>query len=167
MSHVLISHGKTACSPCGVNKTCILDFSPDYKKHTENGGVGTISLVANKHSCSWIITSDVPWIRITSSNSGIGSDSVKYTVLPNDTKEVRIGRIIADGEVAVIVQEASIREEARVVTGGVGTPTFEDLITVSAEPLLPYIHTRQIIHKERKKKVTVIATLLRSRNDKN
>jgi Zn-dependent metalloprotease len=74
-------------------------MSPTSQTFTARGGSGTINFSGN---CSWVATSNVSWVRITSGGSGSGSGTVSYTVDANRSGG-RIGAItIADRTFAVI-----------------------------------------------------------------
>jgi hypothetical protein len=80
---------------------CTFTIAPTSDQIDADGGNGTISVNASAASCSWTAASDVPWITITSGQSGRGDGSVRYKVASNPGGE-RSGTItVASRQFAV------------------------------------------------------------------
>ncbi len=70
------------------------------------GGNGSVTLSAPDSLCPWTAVSDVPWITLTSSGSGVGSGSVTFSVAP--TVNFRTGTIQIADKVFKITQGAPL-----------------------------------------------------------
>jgi hypothetical protein len=74
---------------------CAYAFAPAQNSSVSSvGGSGATSLTA---SCSWTLSTDVPWILVTSATTGSSSGTVSYSVAANTTGATRTGHIIAQG----------------------------------------------------------------------
>lgn len=68
-----------------VAHTCSYTHSSAGQNFAAAGGTGQVSLTANDVFCSWTATSNVPWLRITSSTSGNGNSLIRFVVDPSTT----------------------------------------------------------------------------------
>jgi hypothetical protein len=74
---------------------CAYTFSPPQDSSVPAAGrSGSTSL---KASCSWTLSTDVPWIMVTSATTGSSSGSVTYSVAPNAASATRTGHVVAQG----------------------------------------------------------------------
>jgi hypothetical protein len=64
---------------------CSYSISPTNASFSAFGGSGTIT-VTTQSDCSWLASSGVSWIAITSGSSGTGSGTVGYLISPNAGK---------------------------------------------------------------------------------
>lgn len=62
--------------------SCTYSLNPGSANFNGNGGTGTIRVTAG-NGCTWSPSPAVPWIRITSEQSGSGNGTVAYTVSAN------------------------------------------------------------------------------------
>jgi len=80
----------------GQAGACVYTLSPASGSYTASGGNGTFA-VSSSAGCAWTATANVPWIHITSGQSGSGSGSVAFTVDPN-TGPTQRGTITVAGQ---------------------------------------------------------------------
>lgn len=89
---------------------CYFAISERDKTFTRDGGKGFLTVFGTPMSstcnvgCPWTVTSDVPWIHIQGSGSGVGDDGVFYVIDPNPGSAPRTGRITAAGFTLTITQ---------------------------------------------------------------
>jgi len=83
---------------------CVYVVTPNGASFPSSGGSRTFSVLTEER-CAWMSSSDVPWITITSSNMGIGSGTVNYSVALNTTGLSRKGRITTRGQVFTVKQK--------------------------------------------------------------
>jgi len=109
---------------CGqVYTSASTEFSnsilPNRQSFGSVSGNGSIS-VTSPVGCNWLVTSNNPWILITSSDTGIGNDVVTYTVQDNSTSGIpRAGTITVAGQTFTVVQDGvGILNYAPVVDAG-------------------------------------------------
>lgn len=86
---------------------CGYDMSVDptaltVGKKASNGNVQ----VTAPDGYTWEAVATVPWIRILDGETGVGSGTLRYEILDNDTGETRIGKILIGGTEYVITQES-------------------------------------------------------------
>jgi uncharacterized protein (TIGR03437 family) len=95
----------------------------------KGGSNGSIAVTAGS-DCPWSATASVPWISLTSSQSGIGSGTVAYTVLPNTTG-ARVGTISVGGEDYAVMQAAGANLTIASATAGQVEPfAAESIVSV-------------------------------------
>jgi len=82
------------------------------------GGTGSITLTTAS-GCPWAVTSNVPWIVITSATSGTGSSSINYSVATNTTASGR------SGTVTIAYQTFTVNQYGRPLGGAVIDGTVE------------------------------------------
>jgi hypothetical protein len=85
------------------NAKCTYSISPSSQLFDASGGTGSVSVAASS-GCSWTATSKAPWIRITSGDSGSGTETVTYTVAPNTSTRGRTGRMTIVGQTFTVTQ---------------------------------------------------------------
>jgi Carbohydrate-binding module 48 (Isoamylase N-terminal domain)/Putative binding domain, N-terminal len=71
---------------------CSYTLSPTSVLSPPVGGTGSITLTTAS-GCPWAVTSNVPWIVITSAASGTGSSSINYSVGTNTSASGRSGTV--------------------------------------------------------------------------
>jgi hypothetical protein len=77
-----------------------------YQEYPAAGANGAIAVETTGAECSWVAMSDVSWIKIVAGDSGAGSGTVKFTVLPNKTGKKRKGNVVAAEKTFGIIQAA-------------------------------------------------------------
>jgi hypothetical protein len=87
-----------------IGSDCPVTVSPSFQSFTSPGGSGSIALTIGG-SCTWQATPSASWITITSSNVGIGSNTVTYSVAANTTGTTRKGSITIGKAVFAIKQK--------------------------------------------------------------
>ena len=73
------------------------------------GGTGQIGVTVNNPACQWGVSSDAPWVIVTSATTAIGNGSVQYTISANTTRSERTARLNIAGEDFTITQRSPIR----------------------------------------------------------
>ncbi|HEX5731981.1 MAG TPA: alpha/beta fold hydrolase [Blastocatellia bacterium] len=68
------------------------------------GGEGSIEVSAGGN-CTWVATSNVSWLTVTSEESGAGSGIVTYVVRDNSTGSARTGTLTVGGHIFTVTQE--------------------------------------------------------------
>src|SRR6185436_1986380 len=85
---------------------CTFQLSPTGRTHDYNP-VGTTFDVITFANCPWIVINTNDWILIKLYTNGVGSDIVRYTLLPNEDPRPRSGNINVGGENFLVVQTAA------------------------------------------------------------
>jgi hypothetical protein len=85
--------------------TCGYLLSPSGTYLPSRGGASSFNL-STLASCAWEATSNAPWIVITSSGTGSGSDIISFETRENLTASARQGQITIGGEIFSVVQES-------------------------------------------------------------
>jgi len=81
-----------------INK-CAYGISPSSEYFKHSGGTGTVSVTTGAGGlCSWTAVSNVDWIEVTGSSSGVGSGTVTYQVAFNNTGRARTGTLTIAGK---------------------------------------------------------------------
>lgn len=86
-----------------LGATCTYSISPSGFQASVNGGAGSFNITAPA-GCAWIAASNIAWINITGGNSGVGSGTISFNILPNSTGSGRVGAITVAGQTYVITQ---------------------------------------------------------------
>ncbi len=84
---------------------CTYAINPNSQSMGAGGGSGTPVSVSTDAACSWSAVSNVPWITVTGSGSGIGPGSVGFTVAVN-TGGARTGTLTIAGQTFTLSQAA-------------------------------------------------------------
>ena len=71
---------------------CTYALSPVSAMYPAVGGAGSVTLTTAS-GCPWAVTSNVPWIVITSAASGTGSSAINYSVATNASASGRSGTV--------------------------------------------------------------------------
>ena len=85
-----------------LNGSCTYAIDPTSANFDESGGTGSVN-VTTQEDCSWIASSNEPWIEITSGGSGTESGTVNYSVDENTGPE-RTGTMTIAGEAFTVTQ---------------------------------------------------------------
>lgn len=80
-----------------------LTVNPTAVEIGSNAGAGELAIVAPLDAV-WEAVTTAPWITLIGGNNGIGSGTLRYSVVANTTGEIRTGRIIISGVQYIIVQ---------------------------------------------------------------
>lgn len=88
---------------------CSFSLSPMGRNFNANGGSGVINVLASNPACQWAAVSNDPWIAITDGATGIGTDTIVYTVAPN-SGAARNGTATIAGKTFSVSQEALATE---------------------------------------------------------
>jgi photosystem II stability/assembly factor-like uncharacterized protein len=91
-------------------ETCRFLLSQSSQFFLMNGGDGSVDMSA-PGGCNWMVSADVPWITITSGDSGTGNGPLTFEVRENFTGSARQGSITAGGQVLIIVQDAGLGDD--------------------------------------------------------
>jgi hypothetical protein len=83
---------------------CLNPLSPSSTSFASTGGEGSIT-VTGSAGCSWMATSNAPWINITSTPSNTGNGIVTYVVRDNFSSASRQGTIDIGGLIFTVTQE--------------------------------------------------------------
>ena len=73
---------------------CTYSGSPSTQSVPAGGGTFSASLIT---TCAWTISSDQPWLTITSQSSGSGDATITYAVAANTSGAARIGHLTVSG----------------------------------------------------------------------
>ena len=84
---------------------CEYAISPTSQSFTSAGGNGSVTVTATS-GCNWGVTNSIPWVTITSPQSGTGNGTVNYTVAVN-TGAQRSGTMTIAGKVFTVTQSGS------------------------------------------------------------
>jgi glucose/arabinose dehydrogenase len=88
----------------GTGSDCPVTLSPAFQSFTPTGGSGSVAITIGGN-CAWQATPSASWITITSSNVGIGSNTVTYSVAANTSGIARNGSITIGNAVFSIKQK--------------------------------------------------------------
>src|SRR5262249_51470819 len=83
-------------------KSCVPTLNPAGASLPQVGGTGSVN-VSTPSGCSWVATSNVGWITVTSGTSGAGAGTVGYSVAANGGAQ-RVGTITINGQAFTITQ---------------------------------------------------------------
>ncbi len=99
------------------------DFLLNYASATFGSGGGASNMtVTDSGACSWSVTSNVPWVTITSPLSGSGNGTITYSVASNTTINARTGSLTVSGQFAT----ASMT----ITENGIFLPPVSNIITI-------------------------------------
>ena len=85
-----------------VYSSCTYNLSGNNMQISGTGGTATIT-VTTTSACAWNGMSNVPWITVTSSGTGIGAATLSYT--PNGVT-ARTGTVYLAGQLVTVIQAA-------------------------------------------------------------
>jgi len=121
---------------------CEFSIFPALHSVASSGGAGAVGISTNLN-CPWTAVANVPWVIITSNNSGAGGQMVYYLVKDNPGASSRQGTLTVAGQTFKITQAGRARHALSInkIGTGIGTVTsipagmdFEtgSLVTLSA-----------------------------------
>jgi hypothetical protein len=61
--------------------------------------------VETSPTCTWSVTSNVPWIRVLGPQTRTGSDDVRISIDENETDRERKGTLTVAGQTVTVTQE--------------------------------------------------------------
>ncbi|HET9530984.1 MAG TPA: BACON domain-containing carbohydrate-binding protein [Blastocatellia bacterium] len=131
---------------------CSLALSAADKSFAANGGTGSTDVIA-MGGCAWLATSNVPWIHITSGDSGSGNGTVSYSVDANTGATIREGTITIGNRTYTVLQGIPFSDvplghpfyteigklSARGVTLGCDTTNYCPDLTVTRQQMAAFI----------------------------
>lgn len=82
---------------------CSVTISPTSQSFADAGGTGSIDVTAPS-GCNWLAGSNVPWITITSGDSGSGNGTVNYSVAPIYSEYTRVGTMTIGEQTFTVTQ---------------------------------------------------------------
>ncbi|MDX2043622.1 MAG: BACON domain-containing carbohydrate-binding protein [Acidobacteriota bacterium] len=88
---------------------CSYSLSPVGRNFNANGGSGVLTVTASNSACQWTAVNNDPWIAITNGTVGVGTDTVVYSVAPNNGA-ARNGTATIAGKTFSVSQEALATE---------------------------------------------------------
>jgi FG-GAP-like repeat/Viral BACON domain len=103
--NVTLSCVGPTCNP----PSCTYSLSPTAQSVPAGGGNHSVN-VTTQATCSWIATSHVPWITITSGSSGNGNGTVNYSVAAN-TGTPRAGTMTIAGLTFTVNQSGATQSD--------------------------------------------------------
>ena len=83
---------------------CTFTLAPGTIAVPSGGGQGSFTVTT---SCSWVPSSNVPWLTIVSASASSGNGTVTFRAAPNTTSDSRAGAIAA-GTSTVLVTQAGV-----------------------------------------------------------
>ena len=86
---------------------CKLTLSPKDGKFKATGGSATVKVKANLSDCTWTATTTNDFITITDGASGLGDDTISYTVAANTNTTAVTGSITIGGETFTVTQSGA------------------------------------------------------------
>ncbi|HEX3745358.1 MAG TPA: serine hydrolase [Bryobacteraceae bacterium] len=87
----------------GPGSACTFQLSGSGASALPGGGSGTFGATVS-NNCSWIVTSDSPWLTINAGGSGTGSSFTSYSVAANPDSPNRTGTLSLGGQPFVVAQ---------------------------------------------------------------
>jgi hypothetical protein len=124
-------NGSTSEFSQAIPVLCLSPLSPSSASFASQGGEGSIT-VTGSAGCSWMATSNAPWINITSAPSNSGNGIVTYVVRDNFSSAPRLGTLDIGGLIFTVTQEGqgaascsySISPKSAVFNAGGGTASI-------------------------------------------
>ncbi len=89
---------------------CTYGISPTSQAYSSAGGANSINVAAANSGCtagSWTAVSNVPWITVTSGNTGSGNGAANYSIAANTGAASRTGTITVAGQTFTVTQSAN------------------------------------------------------------
>lgn len=81
---------------------CNYSITPVNQSYGAGGGTGNFNITTG-NSCAWTAISNASWITVTGGNSGTGTGTINFTVLPNNNS-FRTGTIVVGGQTFTVNQ---------------------------------------------------------------
>ena len=105
---------------------CEFSIFPALHSVASSGGAGAVGISTNLN-CPWTAIANVPWVIITSNNSGAGSQVVYYLVKDNPGASSRQGTLTVAGQTFKITQAGRARHALSINKIGTGTGTVTSI----------------------------------------
>jgi len=105
--------------------TCQYTLSPTSQSIAASGGSASTG-ISTQSGCSWTAASNVSWLTIPSTTSGIGSGTVSYSVAANSATTSRTGTMTIGGQTFTVNQAGSVQYALSISTSGTGTGTVSN-----------------------------------------
>jgi hypothetical protein len=87
--------------------TCAIDLTPGQRAHGHGANTSSIS-IATAPGCTWSVDNTNAWVTIVPGYSGLGNDTVTYTISSNTDVAPRSGNIVIGDAVFAISQSAFV-----------------------------------------------------------
>lgn len=97
--------------------SCTYAFSATGFSVAASGGAGSVNVSAPS-GCAWNVTSDTPWLSLTSPVYGNGSAAMTFSVSANADMNARVGHLTAGGQSFTVSQAGTGFSPIRVNCGG-------------------------------------------------
>jgi len=107
---------------------CEFSIFPALHSVSSSGGAGAVGISTNLN-CRWAAMANVPWVIITSNDSGTGSHTVCYLVKPNPSASSRQGTLTVAGQMFKLNQAGRARHALSINKIGTGTGTVSSSAT--------------------------------------
>jgi hypothetical protein len=117
------SETRTPTSPTPPTPACSFTLSTTTLSMAGTGGSASLGVVAST-GCAWSVTSNAPFVSITSANNQSGNGTVNITV-PENPGDARTGTLTIAGQTVTITQAAGDQlygNWAGTITKGAGCP---------------------------------------------
>ena len=102
---------------------CESAISPASQAIGSSGGSGAVG-ISTKLDCPWTAVANVPWVTITSNDSGTGSQVVYYLVKANSSLSSREGTLTVADRILKITQAGLVRYPLHLTKISTGTGTI-------------------------------------------
>ncbi|MBI3002206.1 MAG: PQQ-dependent sugar dehydrogenase [candidate division NC10 bacterium] len=84
---------------------CSYSIAPAGQGFTAGGGTGNLAMTADS-DCGWLAVSHATWVTVTAGNSGVGNETVDYSVAANPGAS-RTGTIRLGGQTFTVTQDGA------------------------------------------------------------
>ncbi|MDQ8185178.1 beta-propeller fold lactonase family protein [Pelagicoccus sp. SDUM812002] len=91
-----------------AGKVPTLNLSSLKKRFAREGGAGVVSVDAN---IDWDASVSASWITLTNSIAGTGDGSIGFSVVPNDTSDMRTADILVNDKALSITQDPPLESD--------------------------------------------------------
>ena len=105
---------------------CEFFIFPAMHSVASSGGIGAVGISTNLN-CLWRAIANVPWVIVTSNDSGAGNQMVHYLVKPNPGESSRQGTLTVGGQTCKITQAGRARHALSINKIGTGTGTVSSI----------------------------------------
>ncbi len=98
---------------------CSYGLSEETIHFTADGGTDSVAVEAARPDCAWSTANPHSWIKINSSNSGVGNGRIDFTVSPNLQPDDRQGTLTIVNQTLTIVQNGAGAAGSTELTNGI------------------------------------------------
>lgn len=115
--------------------SCTYSISPSSATIAANGGTGSFNLTTSLNSCAWTAASSSPdWLAVSSTASGAGNATIRYTAGPNPSSTSRSASITVGTQTFNLTQsgQCSFTLSPSAVTASGAATTGSITVTASA-----------------------------------